>query len=539
MTLANFTNGEKVFTISTDLLNFAPPTNTATFLDMDSENIRKLLNCYRNGNVHSTSQILRDDKQFKMQREKIIVNVGNELFFTSKETLLKLPYFEALYRFQKNVSSYIDRDPILFRQLLTVLRHGAESVTDELIEELRFWALTNEQPKELQECEFRRFRLSIVDVALVAVPELDLFHPADQFNNSHSVFLQEIFNDGHFPMHHRYLRTLPFEKRNLQWKKKSDCWNVNLCDMIGPTFMVYDSEKPVAELTELFDSVTFVCSGYSVTHSAAFITMLAKIHKIQPFSIQKYAWRYVICIPLLFPFCLQLCNSFPSDLLLGEKKTITVAGDNLPQHIHSDCFKLTKEDRDFQREAEYERLYTEHECLISDAASDEKGTVNFNIDSVSRCGVPVQSFHIVAKDKNTGKIRNCALHGQVFVDQFILAPISIHHNQMNQYNLQRDRPYDPSLWIITFSATNIASSQPGGHFTIPTGKKLQFQFQVLENASELEFEIWIAYYTCFRVHIGTAGLLFSALNDQDATHAFDANAAATINREANESFIVE
>ncbi len=82
-----------------------------TFLDLDNENLRFVVDFWRNNCVASCKEQQRYDLiRMSMHQTVVTVMVGNREFKTTKETLQKIPYFDAAFRNNSDLTVNLDRD---------------------------------------------------------------------------------------------------------------------------------------------------------------------------------------------------------------------------------------------------------------------------------------------------------------------------------------------------------------------------------------------------------------------------------------------
>ena len=496
-----FSNGEKKFSISSDLLpqKMKCKTKRLFFIDMDTNNVRNLFNFFRNGRINATEQVLRDEKAADINRQKITINVGGEMFYTSKETLQTIPYFKGLYNFQTKNTFQIDRDPVLFRELLTVIRHGKENVSNELLEEVEFWGIT----KTVFNSDFLRFKFGIAELPLISAPEIDFLSEKEK-QWSKNQFFSPVSYDTHSLPQHEYLRTHATEKRVQHWLKEQESnglsqWVLrSSCNAFGKSFLIFETDQEIFQITEVFKYVQFSCGPYVISQTSAFMTVLSKIHEQKSFTVEKHGLKYIVCVPLLFPFCLNLCDCFPNtNATAAWRKVLNVQSNKVLKVIGSAGYRLDKESEKIYSNGEFDRLQTEFLALGTEILPDDDGNVKFTPDSFDN-GVAIQAIYILAKKENL--VVNCKLFGEICVREACIAPISIMHNQMNQLEQTPHQSYDPSLWILSMSATNLTSTQPYCYFFLPKQEPLHINFKVLDKCdTKLVFEIWMSFY----VELGT------------------------------------
>lgn len=145
----SFTNGVDCFTIATTCVEFlfqntcaATPSlaaiETATdhsanalFCDMDSDNLRQLLDALRYATpLHDCSQ-QHDMTRFQtVPHQRFDVCVGGRWFASTRDTLQQLPYFESQSRFQASSGNdfvqNIDCDDAAFAAILSHLRNPVQ-----------------------------------------------------------------------------------------------------------------------------------------------------------------------------------------------------------------------------------------------------------------------------------------------------------------------------------------------------------------------------------------------------------------------------
>lgn len=77
--------------------------------------------------------------------QRIKLNVGGQLFTTTKETLIQSAYFEALLnRWPPEEEIFIDRSPHIFKHVLSLLRDPTYTYPMKYASELNFYGIDAE-----------------------------------------------------------------------------------------------------------------------------------------------------------------------------------------------------------------------------------------------------------------------------------------------------------------------------------------------------------------------------------------------------------
>jgi hypothetical protein len=141
----HFTNGEEVFQTKVDIIE--GESDKPIYVDYDTQNFQRILNYYRS--AVTLDNILKYDLE---RLEKAIgcdtktVNVQGKYFKVGTETLNSIPYIKSQLSFvsssKSTIDELIDRDPNIFKRVISWVRNPYTVIDDETIEEMRFYGFS-------------------------------------------------------------------------------------------------------------------------------------------------------------------------------------------------------------------------------------------------------------------------------------------------------------------------------------------------------------------------------------------------------------
>lgn len=553
-----FTNGKAKFSIGATLLPFQVEKQVGDeepmFCDFDSDNLRAVLNFYRNGADEKllTPTLRYDIGRFiteNHENECVKITVGHEEFYSTAKTLSKLPYFEAVLKFSKKISANnIDRDPVLFSEILSRLRHPLQHCapkTKELHNELIFWGIASpktefpldEQGKDGKRLVTKTTKLPVMriaDMGLQAISQQSLFY-AYNLQPEISLFV------------HNYLRYTAFKKNTvvLTRRVERDSLEFELenhphIDVINSTYLAIETQFPISCLEELFDSVTVTFTleedetqTVSFTQSTRLMTMLASLRRVEPFTVQESKSVNYVCIPLRFFFCALTtlafpaacgakmtvslacrgahsvnnnvestgasCSSSSNSSEAQEEKNNTILGCKYRCNVLCDTYFLSNDEKDAFRQRENEYLIDNHRCLFEGMVPSEDGRVT--VSRVLERTTIVRAIYVIAYDKKTKQSVPCLLDGTITIDKVWNFALNSIQNQMAQSRHFGETPYnayDPKLWFVSLSTRCLTSFIPSGHQVFNGGCTINVDFTVESDCRDIAFDVWFGQYDVLR-----------------------------------------
>lgn len=518
-----------VLSISTDLLPFkyiCSSLSEPRFVDMDTDKFRAVLNYFRSPSKIPSPQLQYDLDRFKdgsafAMESRIQFFVGYQTFYSIKSTLCKLPYFAAKYNANSNWNvgcANVDRDPVLFKQILTLLRHPLCTMerTQELQEEAIFWGVASPTKKDEEKDLSQIYPLkpcSTTDLLFNDCPDVTFF------SQSHGVS----------PFVQHFVRFLGFSrsKKTIAGKIDSDGslkfrWNFKQqVDAISKSFIHIETKLPVDSLEDLleeinckiylqgidgemrqkdiFGSCHMVVNPLDMTHSARMMTSMAKMSDKRPiFEFVKVDWTNYITIPLWFFFCTSVTTplfGMFADVMEISIKSKRLQDPSFKCHISSDVYMLSKEELEAINEMTQERLIAQEEQLAVELQPSKQGLISnsFTFERPSA----IRTIYFLVYDASNGHLVNCILNGTFKIrDQ--VHPIDVFSNQRRQIDqFQGKKSYDSSLWFHTFSIHGATNDQPSGHLSVKENDTLDLDFTIESACSSVRLDVWISKYECF------------------------------------------
>lgn len=238
------------------------------FCDFDSDNLRFVVDYWRNNGARSCTEqqmydlvrLRMDHFEAKVTQQKL--KVGNRIFLTTKETLCKMPYFDAVFRVDGDLTANLDRDPIYFERLLSHCRHPLQHPLHSLdvsVQEMSFFGLCpkylklwNEETSGVNDSHRKPFDKendgykNSMSRALNSLPEITLF--INNFQrylefNSNTIFVEESERE----------KGLNDVGDSVYFTSESiDC---SLIDVMSNFHVVCESDVEILSLNQLFEHV--------------------------------------------------------------------------------------------------------------------------------------------------------------------------------------------------------------------------------------------------------------------------------------------
>lgn len=561
------TNGKVKFSICAELLPFQiaaqEDDEEPMFCDFDSDNLRAVLNFYRNG---ADEKLLNPALRYDLGRfitenhesECVKVTVGHEEFCSTAKTLAKLPYFEVALKFNKGIisSNNIDRDPVLFSEILSRLRHPLQHCapkTKELHEELIFWGVASaktEFPIDAEGKDGKRLVTKTTKLPMMRLADMGL-----QGLGQHSLFYAYNLNPQISLFVHNYLRYTPFKKNTVVLTRRIERDSLEFelehhphIDLICSTYLAIETQFPIVCLEELFDTVTVTFTlesdetqTISFSQSTRLMSMIAALRRLESFTVQESKSVNYVCIPLRFFFCALTSLAFPA--MCGAKMTVSLqsskskdgnsggssnggSSESISSSSSSSCsatskndsssnvgllnskyrcnvlcdtFFLSKDEREAFSQRENEYLIDNHRCIFKDLEPSKDGRVT--VSSLLQDTVIARAIYIIAYDKTTKQSVPCLLDGTITVDKVWNFALNSFQNQMAQsqhFGVIPYNTYDPKLWFVSLSTRCLTSFTPSGHQVFNGGCTINVDFAVESDCRDIAFDIWIGEYSVLR-----------------------------------------
>lgn len=125
-------------------------------LDIDKKSLEHLVEFLRNGEMYNIPEHektiidLMEADNVDIPNNFIQLNVGNNIFHTTRRTLSKLSYFEAFLRWKQQIPTYIDRNGKAFRHILYCARCPSYQIPSKYHYENNFFGLSIPNTKQYQ-----------------------------------------------------------------------------------------------------------------------------------------------------------------------------------------------------------------------------------------------------------------------------------------------------------------------------------------------------------------------------------------------------
>lgn len=535
-------NLPKTFKIDTDIC----------FRDMDTENLRRVLNYFRNccQSDYKNKDILEYDiTVFLNDVEKMEIIIGNTYFYTSKNTLLKLPYFQSFFNIQKEQTINIDRDPEFFKRILSHLRNPIEHPLekfDDMLLELKYWGIEKGRENGLKFLKLEHQS---------TYNKLDKPHLFSTWFNTNPHVTFFINNYRRFTDSQNNIivnKPINIEPKNPQEDKKinvlfeSDSENWKYVDILNDMYLTFRTTRKIERLTDLFRKVNItittkpVASTIKLTQSAEMMEIISELKYKESFIIhESNCIDYInnetikyITVPLRFYFCNDLSSSF--QFMNKEISLEVIDCDNEDDiTLHSTTYLLTDDERNAMSSREHESFVEYQYKILQEPVHNGMihKILNFEKDHMIK--------YIVFTITDTyGERIKCDLHGYIrigdkkhfinphinhmyqtkhsrehknglfFITQYENYPNSYidHSNDGSIKTGNNGGLYNPYIWIISFAAGNLTNiSQPTGMNICTNEIEIKLECSVLENVI---INGWINTYNIYHSSNGLMGFVY-------------------------------
>lgn len=537
----HFTNGEEKYSIACEclpvrelLVAVAQPNVGTHFCDMDTTNLRRVLNYFRNNGQSNfqNSEILNYDIMRFMSQEKdqvqVVIEVGNRKFYTTKSTLLQIPYFRGLYNMQGESTENIDRDPELFKRILSHVRNPIEyplCQMNDMSLELQYWGYEQgDRSIKLSHETYPNISLACYPYLLNMNPQITFF--ASVWKRSTHSHMNIITNDA---ICSPSLNDLE-EERSIYFESDKK-WQMS--DMLNDMYLLIRTTNKTERLSDLFSRIRITITANdagscNLTQSAEVMEIISELKYESPMIIHEsncvdpetgHRIKYVT-VPLRFYFCNNIGHSFP---MIGNSKTLKlqVFGCNESDvKLRSVAYMLEKDERKAKcRDLEI-LVNTQHKILAEPVIN---GTINKRLEVKKAHAIRYIVFTVT--DKNNERVK-CDLHGYIQVDhnKYMIDP---HMNHMHQHRHMRENSlgmfdiqkytdpsplfsiegqlniggsgglYNPYIWIVSSAIGNLMCDTPTGAIYCKGDIEIQLECSILNNVT---INCWIDEYDIFRIN---------------------------------------
>ncbi len=537
-----FTNGEEEVSIARDVFPMHEHLtkrlcndDEAIFCDFDTANLLAVLNYYRIGMRNDANAILQYDIDRFQERladksvKKVKVVVGHKVFFTTRKTLEKLPYFATAFKF---CNDNIDRDPSLFRQILSRLRHPMQhkGKTKELYEELLFWGVAAPQNTEKEEQE-KREEFDGGEKCSNDIIALERYASTMQMEEENytkqRVYPSLVYG---YTFLTQSAPVISFFSQNIQDytisrkktivlkpKKQKDSIEFTLesergIELIGKTMLCIETKFHLQRIEDLFDNVTVTFTRksdasqtVSFSVSSRLLATMSLMKKRQPMITHESNGSIFVSIPLQFFFdCLSMSmvTVYETVMQISVKCNKEMLSNKYLWSAVVDTFCVTiAEGMRFQED---DKLIEHHVCLLPTIIPQikaEKGKKTVAKSVKLPKTMSLRSIYLVPYDIKSGNLVECSLNGFVKVRDTMF-PLNPHANILAQ-----DRHFegkfetsqiDSRLWFVTLSLYSASSNQQSGHEFLYKGDTISFDFSVASDCEHIAFEVWTSVYEILR-----------------------------------------
>lgn len=556
-----FTNGQKTLSIAADLIPFCSQrteeedntkedddTKEERFCDFDTDRLRAVLNFYRNGGeIQNVDSALRYDLERFVaggSHEQVVVQVGHQRFFSTKETLSKLPYFARLFEWQSRTEkkaggkeadeeTNIDRDPVLFEEILSRLRHpffpggskkrGRSEIDKELREEMVFWGVFGEAEEKKrraaekeggEEEEGRNkkftdvddFESQWVDVALSIHPTKSLFvHNYDRYTAFRTNFLRL-----------QPAAAAAEEKNKIVFEVEQLPIQV---DVIGRAYFCLNTwlQTP-RDLEKLFDSIeiTFArCHSHFTLRFKYSVRLISALRWLdggtRGFTEHSEDGRLSLLLPMPFPFCYDVGRTISVTENVDTGVKVEICASNYKKidmlktrnaEMIFNTYSLTMDERNAIKERGLSE-YLMRNCVPLCESINAKRVLQYKTTTPDR-PIALTSLLILPFDSLTGSAVPCTLEGTItfFCSDKHQAVYRFDAtlNQIAQdMHFKGNGYYSSALWMAREeigSFSGLPQTQPSGHASFAAATPVEIDLRVITpdegyNLQSLCFELWM------------------------------------------------
>ena len=475
-------------------------TSDSPFLmDFDKKSIKHILEVARNGDEYgcpNKEQITFDklgQNLIDPQESFIELNVGGYIFNTTKETLKKCEYFEAiLTRWDNKIPKYIDRDGKSFRYILRYLRNPNYLIPTKYYYDVLFYGLpgfkkpkncTPNFPKELPYTGLIGER-NAIDEYITGNPQITCFKTVyrrhtDFYVNNMIIQGEQTDNIVNFQ--------IPINK------------NVNLISEIF-LHMVPQDCNSLASIEDIIKIDFYV--GDNLHDSINKDTLEMHLHFLYTSGLKSLYEQYLnknqlyIAVPLIgknmnfdVPFP-TMCFTYPCKIVATLKNSIKYT-----TNLNYKYYSLDKEEyRRFEQVGhEYLfRRYNEHSTIVNNDKMDIPmpmvcSNIRYIIIKIEHGnhfdnGEPLEWAEMYIKDNLTKVITP-----EISRSNFVMANIYDKPTFFNPITTQKF-----SYYLVPF-CMNLLDHQPSGSITISTVNDIKFILKINPNADAKK----IVFITCY------------------------------------------
>jgi len=530
-------NQLKYFTLWLEKYQNSGTQENPIFIDQDTDVFNHIIEYLRNGDqynlpltiIETLNNLVEYDEELVKQIEIIELNVGGKIFKTTKNTLCKSPYFDALFNRFDGKLGFIDRDPDNFKYILSYLRNNSYQIPDNVQYDLIFYGLDT--------------NLNIVKPPpdLYLEPDYDSSYDFDNQwqNNDCAVYLSGSAQVTFFKKVYRrytdflqdYLTIPPNNGSMLGTTVEWDISKIHT-DLLANAYLFIEYNLPInSDINlgyKLIKNIKFSANKHpqidSTENSIILNSIDGELLYIQMNTLYKKKIKILqkqLCSAfpdktfIIIPISMFLDNShgiaFP---LIAYDKIITIElelykitdfiqqSEELINHNKLNAL-LTIEKIRLCDEEKNRFINTSHEYLITKYSKYEYNFNNFKFNEVinikNKCiktifigiqNLDVEPFDLIYNHVN--------IYGKLLGDGKVIKHINPIINSIYQTKFKHN-----NIYIISFSIEESQSGNPSGALTLSNKTKLEFNLELSQKQGKIK--IWFEYYDVLRIINKTIG----------------------------------
>ncbi len=484
--LIHLNNGEKSWVTTKETLLQLPYFQSLfdsiqivqIFIDLNSQDFDKILEYLRDSGCPEELELL--DRDFDpSDLDMVEINIGNQIFITTKKTICKAMYFNAFFtKFNgqdKNKTDFIDRNPDNFKHILSYLRNSKYVLPDNLNHDLNFYGI--DIPKPLKEYKKKEFDNVKEDVLHTIARGGGVYTT----NHSEITFFKEVYRRyTHFA---QTVSKLDIQNRDKN-KIRFNVGNLN-GDLLSKTFLYCPNSK--------FDKCNF-------------INILPDKSEV---IVETLDWDLIICLQkLLYPndkkyidqdliplyFFFTILNSYIPLLCLNDDLIFDVYYSGEEPQLYSNLILLENQERQQLTNSPQEMLIQLYSPIIT-----------FSFENTSEVTINLKKYeyvkYIIFIIEEDNELVDALIQGELMGNDKILKSIDpvkkmIYYRQANVGDI------DLPIYLIPF-CLKINEFQPSGELNMSTLDKVELKLKL--NINKGVVKVWISYYNILRFMRGYMG----------------------------------
>jgi len=536
------------FSIRHDLIPVKLEPNDAQnphFVDFDSINFRQILNYFR-GNQTEYPGLTHDLYRFERilardePGELFELEVGPQTFYTEIETILKLPYFNAIYKFGNQPDRYLDMDPLIFSRILSFLRNSiTHPICPEIIHDLSCLGYSVSVKATSVQTEYHSPGSSAASMYLSVKPQITF---SKSIHQRYANFSQNMVTIPPEPKSECSLQELIYDINEAVTENDH---------LLKTMFLTLTTTYPIIHVSDIIQRVDLYLGDVKISDWGILMDSRSRLSNVE--SVVQHMIKGInqITIPLTFFFCTHIGQQIPMFTFNDQTKEslklkVTLQPEHqklLPDLVLKTQHISTVEHGYFKDMDTHQYLWEVYHKPMTFSSDD--GVIQKTI--VLETTNEIKYMIMVVTDQTTGERVNCNLHGTLTFGRKSVFQINSHQNQIEQFennslalsgcsdtssaqnmsniqptgsklrfNRKSNSSYHPDIWLKKWGLGPIDFYQPSGTFNCyPHGHKLKVDLHT--DTPNVVFHLWFTEYNVFRICKGICA--FAYINSYNKVEA--------------------